>query len=77
MGNDLWQIIASFINQLEITALIYCVVVDFSQCGNFLLEMQFPEMDIFQDWVYHYFMEVYNVFYFVFNTPHQRFSTFW
>lgn len=43
--------------------------MDFSQRGNFLLK-------VFQDWVYQYFMEAHNnVFYFVFNTPHQKFST--
>ena len=71
MDHDLWLLILSSTNQLGIIALIYCVVMDFSQCGNFLLE-------VFQDWVYQYFMEAHNnVVCFVFHIPHQKFSTSW
>lgn len=71
MDHDLWLLILSSTNQLGIIALIYCVVMDFSQCGNFLLE-------VFQDWVYQYFMEAHNnVVCFVFDIPHQKFSTSW
>ena len=71
MDHDLWLLIISSTNQLGIIALTYCVVMDFSQCGNFLLE-------VFQDWVYQYFMEAHNnVVCFVFDIPHQKFSTSW
>ena len=71
MDHDLWLLILSSPNQRGIIALIYCVVMDFSQRGNFLLE-------VFQDWVYQYFMEAHNnVFYFVFTIPHQKFSASW
>lgn len=69
MDHDLWLLFLSSTNELGVIALIYCVVMDFSERGKFLLK-------VFQDWVYQYFMEAHNhVFYFVFNTPHQKFST--
>ena len=48
-----WLLILSSTNQLGITALIYCVLMNFVQRGNFLLE-------VFQAWVYRYFMEAHN-----------------
>ena len=72
----LWTMIYGYLFYHPLTnwgiiALTYCVVMDFSQCGNFLLE-------VFQDWVYQYFMEAHNnVVCFVFDIPHQKFSTSW